>query len=67
MKTSYVVTGTVAYEGTDVLGAFGSRDAAVYFANRVDMDRACYDEVDVVEWRGPVRGEDVLTRSRWSS
>ena len=67
MKTSYVVTGSHDYEGTDVLGVFGSQDAAVYFANRVDMDRHGYDDVEVNEWRGPAhlgRAPSRWTRSR---
>ncbi|MFB7890344.1 hypothetical protein ACFCZ3_20060 [Cellulosimicrobium cellulans] len=67
MKTTYVVTGEYEYEGSDTLGAFGSRDAAVYFANRVDLERERYSWVHVVEWRGPIRGETVLTRVRRSS
>lgn len=51
MKTVYVVTGEVEYEGSRVLGAFGSQAAAEYFARRVDLVRECLDGVAVTEWR----------------
>lgn len=60
MTPLFVVVGSWDYEGSRVVGAFVSPDAATFYARRYDMASQGFDRLEVVEFVGPVQGASAL-------